>query len=331
MTSPSVVVASLLALCTAASVAHGAPPKSDPPPAWAFVISVPHVPPRISAAWTSVPHSSLRVKPKRLADPSYVPDWFPADHQGMPGVVAHGRAPLVPACAWCHLPTGVGDPAAAAIAGLPAAYIEQQFAEFRSGRRRCAVAKDLTCSAAMLKVARAITPADLSAAADYFAHLSYHSRIGVIETARAPMTRNGGFELLARVHAGTEPIGDRIIEVPEDALLEYEGDWRSGITAYVAPGSIARGKALVRSGAGAAPCASCHGLRFQGGDGPPLAGRSPTYIVRQLYDIQYGYRSGPAVASMEPEVAHLSARDRLDIAAYLASLGETPASPRYSL
>jgi cytochrome c553 len=72
---------------------------------------------------------------------------------------------------------------------------------------------------------------------------------------------------------------------------------------------------------GALPCRSCQGARLQGaGDAPPLAGRPPSYIVRQLYDIQYGYWRGPAVAPMEPEVAHLTSWDRIAIAAYIVSL-----------
>jgi cytochrome c553 len=49
--------------------------------------------------------------------------------------------------------------------------------------------------------------------------------------------------------------------------------------------------------------------------------RSPSYLARQLYDIQYGARKGPAVALMVPEVAHMTPADRIAIVAYLASLG----------
>ena len=314
--------ATLAMMSAALSVAYAAPAASDPPTAWAFVVYDTPVEQPTLPAWVSVPGSLLRVPGERLDSDYYVPDWFPADHPPMPEPVAHGRPPHLLPCALCHMPTGVGDPGAAAIAGLPAAYIKQQFAEFRSGRRQCAVPKDLACSRAMPMMARAASAAELAAAAEYFSHLTYHSRIHVREAVRVPATRDGGFELLKRAGDATQPIGERIIEVPDNALLEDEGDWRSGITAYVPPGSIERGRALVASGAGARPCAACHGAHFQGiGMAPPLAGRSPTYIVRQLYDIKYGYRRGPAVALMEPEVAHLSAPDRVDIAAYLASLG----------
>jgi cytochrome c553 len=53
---------------------------------------------------------------------------------------------------------------------------------------------------------------------------------------------------------------------------------------------------------------------------PALAGRSPSYLYRQLFDMQHGTRKGPAVALMMPEVAHLKDDDRVAIVAYIASL-----------
>ena len=53
---------------------------------------------------------------------------------------------------------------------------------------------------------------------------------------------------------------------------------------------------------------------------PALAGRSPSYIVRQLYDIQHGTRTGQWTELMKPVVAGLSADDLVAIAAYTASL-----------
>jgi cytochrome c553 len=120
---------------------------------------------------------------------------------------------------------------------------------------------------------------------------------------------------------GSEPLGQRIIEVPDDAKQWEIGSAHTEFTAYVPKGSIARGAALVASGEGAAPCRSCHGSDLQGaGNIPPLAGRSPSYLARQLYDIQHGVRNGAAVAPMLPETAHMTAADRIAIVAYLASL-----------
>jgi len=105
--------------------------------------------------------------------------------------------------------------------------------------------------------------------------------------------------------------------VPDDFDDLERGDPHATFTAYVPKGSLKRGKELVESGNGALPCATCHA---QGGIAPRLAGRSPSYIVRQLYDIQHGTRGGPVVALMLPEVAHLTPDDRIAIAAYIATL-----------
>ncbi|MBS0469444.1 MAG: c-type cytochrome [Proteobacteria bacterium] len=296
-----------------------AAPKDDPPPDWAFVVAK-VLPGSPFKGTVTVPGSALRIDAKVLDDPAREPDWFPQDHATMPDVVAHGRPPKLFACAFCHLPNGVGGPDSAAITGLSASYIEREFAEFRSGRRGCAIPKGAQCSGAMHDEAAAVMADELKAAAAYFASQTYVSRIKVVEAATVPKTKVE-FYSLVRDGTGSEPIGNRILEVPDDARLFWLGDWRAPVIAYVPPGSIARGRALVESGDGAAPCAVCHGAKLQGSAiAPPLAGRSPTYIVRQLYNMQHGFRTGPAVAQMLPEVAHMTPSDRIAIAAYLASM-----------
>ena len=87
----------------------------------------------------------------------------------------------------------------------------------------------------------------------------------------------------------TEPIGKRIIEMPEDTeRTEMLRDPRSGFIAYVPAGSIKKGEALVTTGGGkTTACAVCHGADLKGlGPVPGIAGRSPSYTVRQLYDMQ---------------------------------------------
>ena len=117
-----------------------------------------------------------------------------------------------------------------------------------------------------------------------------------------------------------EPIGERIVEVPEDFRLTELRDPESGFVAYVPPGSIRRGQMLTHQGNSTLPCTACHGPNFKGGIGPALAGRSPSYLFRQLFDIKAGTRRGPAVVQMQPEVAHLNNADMIAIVAYLASL-----------
>jgi cytochrome c553 len=52
---------------------------------------------------------------------------------------------------------------------------------------------------------------------------------------------------------------------------------------------------------------------------PPIAGRSPSYIVRQVWDIQQGTRNGAAVQLMKMAVAKLNEDDLVNIAAYVSS------------
>jgi cytochrome c553 len=73
-------------------------------------------------------------------------------------------------------------------------------------------------------------------------------------------------------------------------------------------------------------CAGCHGPDLMGtADVPPLAGRSPSYLARQLYDFQQGTRNGSSAPLMRPIVANLTEEDMVAITAYLASLG--PGAP----
>jgi cytochrome c553 len=120
-----------------------------------------------------------------------------------------------------------------------------------------------------------------------------------------------------------EPIGARIIELPADLERTELRDSHSGFIAYVPKGSVARGRKLVKLGlgSGTAPCASCHGASLKGdGNVPALAGRSPSGIVRQLYDFKHGTRTGEVAEPMKTETATMTDAQRLDIAAYLASL-----------
>src|SRR4030095_2260940 len=108
-------------------------------------------------------------------------------------------------------------------------------------------------------------------------------------------------------------------------------DPRSGFVAYVPPGSLDRGKNLVRLGGAkivkneivqgpTSACTTCHGQDLMGlAEAPPIAGRSPSYIARQLFDIQQGTRKGPGVELMKVVVSKLNREDIVAISAYVAS------------
>ena len=123
---------------------------------------------------------------------------------------------------------------------------------------------------------------------------------------------------------GMEPIGNRIITVPENQTRARLRDPHSGFIDYVPTGSIAKGEALVTTGDGGKTisCAICHGPTLQGlGEVPAIVGRPPTYVVRQLNDMKTGARSGDSMALMKAVVEKLTVADMVSIAAYLGSRG----------
>jgi cytochrome c553 len=294
---------------------------ADPPPPWAYPVNPPGTQPAPDdGVLRHVPDSTAVFTLTQIRDLFSVPDWHPDDHPPMPAPVAHGRKPMPFACAYCHLPNGLGRPENSSLAGLPAAYIAQQVADFKSGARKSSEAASLPANL-MVAVAKAATDEDVKLAAEYFSALKPKPWIRVVETDTVPKTRVGGWMLIAAQPAGTEPIGQRIIEMPENLERTELRDSTSGFIAYVPVGSIEKGAALITTGAGkTTPCGLCHGADLKGlGPVPALAGRSPSYIVRQLYDIQHGVRGGAWTELMKPVVTQLSEEDMVSIAAYTAS------------
>ena len=155
--------------------------------------------------------------------------------------------------------SGQGHPEAADIAGQPAEYLMRQMANYKTGAR-----KD---DARMGPIAQVTSDEDVRQAADYFASLKPATWVKVIETATPPKTfiATAGRHRQLHPDGGTEPIGNRILEIPADPYLTEIRDPHSGFIAYVPPGSIAKGEALVKGGAGkTVPCATCHGEALKG-------------------------------------------------------------------
>jgi cytochrome c553 len=252
-------------------------------------------------------------------------DWFPGDHPAMPEIVAHGkREQQVIACSLCHYPNGKGRPENAGVSGLPYAYFVQTMLDFKNDARKSSDARKANTNR-MIAFAKALTDEEIKAAATYFSSMKWTPWIRVVETATVPKTRIAGglFLALEGADAGKEPIGERIIETPQNnAETELLRSPRSGFIAYVPPGSIKKGEALAAGGGGKTTrCAVCHGAALEGlGPVPGLAGRSPSYMVRQLYDMQQGARRGLWADLMTPVVAKLTNEDMLNLAAYTASL-----------
>jgi cytochrome c553 len=309
-------VLAIAALVTTA--VHSQTPLPNPTPrepSWAFQVIEAQLPPE-SPEPKTIPGSSRKYVPKEIDDLYNPPDWFPDQHPPAPDVIVKGR-PGVMACGSCHLMSGLGHPESADLTGFTAAYIVQQMMEFRSGEREDFARR-------MDGFAKAMTDEEIRQAAAYFASLPRRRFVRVEEAAMVPKTfvGQGRMRFVDPKQTGTEPIGDRIITLPEDQELARLRDPRSGFIAYVPPGSLAAGKALAEGGGGkTVACATCHGDGLKGVENVPrLAGVHPIYLVRQLIHFKEGSRKGLNAALMGGPVAQLSLRDMIDLAAYAASL-----------
>jgi len=267
-----------------------------------------------------VPGSQVSYTRAELADDGSMPDWYPGEHPAPPPVVAKGVNGSI-ACGACHLPNGAGFLGAPDLASLPPAYIVEQIRAFRSGDRRSAE-QGRPGTQEMIKTAEKVDDDHALEAAAYYGAIARFPRYRVTETDRVPATRPNHYGWLDLVPgAPQEPIGNRIVEVPEDTRRMFMRDDRTQVIDHVPVGAIADGQVLVRSGGpGDQACTSCHGSDLRGTGGtPPLAGRSAAYLARQLWDMKTGARGGPSVALMQNVTANLTPRQIRDIAAYLAS------------
>jgi cytochrome c553 len=247
--------------------------------------------------------------------------------------VAHGKKPDVIACSLCHYPNGKGRAENAGISGLPVEYFVRQLMDFKNGLRTSSEERKRNAKL-MAGYAKVMTDDEIRAAAEYFGSIPWTPWIKVVETETVPKTRIESDGLYVKLEGNqTEPLGNRIIEVPENveatAVLR---DDHSPLVAYAPIGSIKKGEALVTTGGGGktVPCGICHGTNLEGiGPVPPLAGRSPSYIARQIYDIQHGTRRGSWAGLMKRAVEKLTAEDIVAICAYVSSR-PVPAAARAS-
>lgn len=310
------VLLAVFSLCAIQAQAPKAGPNGLP--AWAYNIpDKVQPPPPEEPAELHMPGSSKTYTPKEADNGSSPPDWFPDEHGPAPDVVKGGAGKGILACGSCHLMSGQGHPESADMAGMPADYIIRQMEYFKSGAR-----KD---PARMNIIAKATPDENFKLAAEYFAAQKPRVWVKVIESDTVPKTyvSNRGRTRLLLPSGGMEPLGQRIIEYPEDAVRSLNRDPHAGFLAYVPPGSIARGEALVKTGGAGKTiqCAICHDESLKGlGNVPRIAGLQPVYIFRQLHDIQNGTSNGISVGLMKKVVANLSEAEMIDISAYVGSL-----------
>jgi cytochrome c553 len=293
-------------------------------PDWAYAVPTPQnetTAPKDDGAVFTLPGSSGKFTRSQISGAGRKPpaDWYPGDHPTMPKLIAAGDpARLITACAACHYPNGKGRPQNTGIAGLNAAYLVRQMQDMKNGLRVSSEPRKKNAHQ-MVAFAKAMTDAEMMETAAYYASLPPTVPLKVVETDTVPKLKSQDGMWLPVDGNAREPIGNRIVEMPQDVHREQLRDPRANFIAYVPAGAIAKGKAAARS------CAMCHGQNLEGRDAVPgIAGRSPSYLARQLHDFQTGARRGPMAAMMKPPVAKMTATDIVNITAYLASLPMKP-------
>jgi cytochrome c553 len=285
-------------------------------PDWAFLTPDKEQPPASEGSEPKkVAGSSKEYTSAQIDDLSNPPDWFPDEHPRPPSVIQHGKGAML-ACGACHLMSGHGHQESADLAGLNAEYIIRTMNDFKNGTR--------IDPARMNAIAKGMTDEEIKQAADWFAMLKPGGWVKAMEAETVPKSYVSvkGRQRLPFPGGGTEPLGNRIIELPQDVALATSRDPHSGFIAYVPVGSIAKGAALVMTGGGKSiACGICHGDSLEGlGDVPRIAGLHPAYVARQLYAFQTGTNHSVSSALMKKVVANLTPDDMLAIAAYAASL-----------
>jgi len=304
-------------------------------PAWAYAITPPPPPgappaPREPAdtALKHIPGTTRTFTIAQIADLNEPADWFPDDHPVMPPIVARGRQPAIRACAYCHYPNGKGRSSNGGVAGLPVSYFVQTLNDFKNGLRKPGDPRKVNVNQ-MIAFAKAMTPEEMRTAAEYFGSVQWTQWIRVVETRMVPKAEAEGSIFFRLPGNETEPIGMRIIETPENnEETEPLRNPRSGFVAYAPIGSIKKGESLVTAGGNGKTirCTICHGTDLRGlGTVPGIAGRSPSYLARQMYDMQVGTRHGEWSELMKPVVAKLTNEDFVAIAAYVSSRPMPPA------
>ena len=299
--------------------------KTPPPkePAWAFPVqqgTLPTVPgPKTLAG------SDKTYTPEEIDNLLAPPDWQPNDHPPAPSIVTKGHMGAL-ACGSCHLMSGIGHPESADLAGMPATYLTQQMMDFKSGMRI-----DI---ARMNGITKELSDDEIKDVVAYFSSLKPRKNNRVVEADTVPKTFAGqGRMRFIDPAGGTEPIGNRIISVPEDVQQARLRDPNTKFVSYVPPGTLARGKVLVETGDNkkTVACGTCHGpgLAGQASIGktgiaaPRIAGQHPIYLARELYLFKDGSRNGMTSKLMTPAVMNLTDADILAISAYLASMDPT--------
>ena len=327
---PGISFAILASLCAATFgiAAQGPTTSADPlpVPAWAFPTTsreaAAALPPSDTAERLHLKGSKQSFTVSQTKNQNAPPDWYPNLHPRMPEPVARGRVGSLSACGYCHLPDGQGRSENATLAGLPVDYILRQLDDMKSGARTVALA-GWPPFVNMHRVADSVTASEARAAAEYFSRIPARRHFAVVERAQIPAVYQVAFVYAVKKSGGTEPLNGRLIEITNDITAHELRDPKETNTAFVPLGSIPAGKhiAMAKEKVPSRACASCHGPSLLGaGPIPPIAGRSPSYILRQLLAFRNGARATATSAPMQSVASSLNLDEMIAVAAYAGSL-----------
>ena len=209
-------------------------------PAWAFPVQAGSLPAEPPGPKT-VPGSTKQYTPPQIDDLLNPPDWFPDEHKPGPGIVVKGRGGAL-ACGSCHLMSGLGHPESADLTGYTADYIVQQMLDFKAGTRRD--------YARMNGISKEVSDQESREAAEWFASLPRQKWSRVVEAAMVPRTfvGQGRMRFLDPKASGMEPIGNRIITLPEDQERARLRDPEVRLRVLRAAGQPGQGQGARRDG-----------------------------------------------------------------------------------
>ena len=293
------------------------PPAGSPPPPSAL--------PADDTVAVSIPGTTKTFTRGQLRAQKETMDWYPEDRHGtIPDIARFGKQG-VRQCTLCHLPDGSGRPENAPISTYHPTYFMQQMQDFRDGLRKSADPRKANTNV-MIGFAKATTREG-----------GYGGRAMLCAASPAPH-QSGRVEDRAkgaaqgRMHGCPGERGRRMVPIPaggssrsRTTICRPRPATRACWTAYVPPGTLNRGKQV----AAKYQCATCHGADLGGiGPVPALAGRSPSYTMRQIFDMKTGARRGPWAELMKSIVTSMSVQDMMAVSAFAASTSARAAARR---
>lgn len=192
--------------------------------------------------------------------------------------IARTGTGAAPACQTCHGPAGEGVAQAnfPRLAGLGASYLKRQLDAFADGTRQ---------NASMMPIAKALSVADRTEVAKYYAALPAPATAPAVSATTAPSA------ITASAATAAVSVG---------ATLATRGRWAESLPA----------------------CEQCHGPggRGAGPEFPALTGQSATYLAAQLTAWKAGTRPPGPLGLMSVVAKKLSDAEVLAVADYFASL-----------